>query len=147
MKTTKKQLPYYINHIDGKIILTKSFIKAAGILGSPEYKEMLQLRAENPTYKLVPKEISKKKGKNSGKNLTIQKMREHIIIREGENSPLLQQFDYLYKFYETHSGRYAKIKSWYLKQYKDEYTDENEDTEASSEAADASAANVLPMSR
>ena len=114
---------------------------------SREYKLMKEIRADYPTFKFAEKEIAKKAGKTTHKNLTFETMREHIILCEGEKSTILEQYDYLMQLYKTHAGRYAKIKSWYLEQCKDEYADENEASEASSESSEASTANVLTMPR
>ena len=57
--------PYEVDFINSKIILTKKFYKAASILNSPEYKTMLQLRAENPGFEIAIKEIKKKEGKKA----------------------------------------------------------------------------------
>lgn len=46
---------YEVDFINGKIILTKKFYKAASILNSPEYKTMLQLRTENPGFEGIMK--------------------------------------------------------------------------------------------
>lgn len=66
-------------------------------------------------------------------------MREHIILCEGKESTILEQYDYLMQLYKTHAGRYAKIKAWYLKQYKAEYEEETSE--------ESTTANVLTMSR
>ena len=143
MKTTKKQQAYNIDYITETITVTKKFLKAASVYNSPEYKLMKEIRADYPTFKFAEKEIAKKAGKTTHKNLTFEKMREHIIVRDGEESETLKRYDYLLEFYKTHAGRYAKIKSWYLEQYKDEYEENNEETSEESAATN----NVLTMSR
>ena len=139
MKTTKKQQAYNIDYITETITVTKKFLKAASVYNSPEYKLMKEIRADYPTFKFAEKEIAKKAGKTTHKNLTFEKMREHIIIRDGEESETLKRYDYLLEFYKTHTGRYAKIKAWYLKQYKAEYEEETSE--------ESSTANVLTMNR
>ena len=143
MKTTKKQQAYNIDYITETITVTKKFLKAASVYNSPEYKLMKEIRADYPTFKFAEKEIAKKAGKTTHKNLTFEKMREHIIVRDGEESETLKRYDYLLEFYKTHAGRYAKIKSWYLEQYQDEYEENNEETSEESAATN----NVLTMSR
>lgn len=137
---------YKIDYINEAIIVSKKFLKAAGVYNSPEYKRLKELRTDNPTFKLEEKKIAKKAGKTTHKNLTFEKMHEHLIVRFGKDSDTVKRYDYLMEFYKTHTGRYAKIKSWYLEQCKDEYTDEIETSEASTEAADTPA-NVLTMTR
>ena len=145
MKTNNISREYKIDYISEKIIVTKKFLKAAGVYNSPEYKKLKELRAELSTFKLEEKTIEKKAGKKTHKNLTFEKMREHLIVRFGKDSETVKRYDYLMEFHKIHAGRYAKIKSWYLEQCKDEYADENETSEASAETA--TTANVLTMPR
>ena len=135
-----KNMDYSINWSTNIITVTKKFLKAASVYNSPEYKLMKEIRADYPTFKFAEKEIAKKAGKTTHKNLTFEKMREHIIVRDGEESETLKRYDYLLEFYKTHAGRYAKIKSWYLEQYKDEYEEETSEESAATN-------NVLTMSR
>ena len=145
MKTNNISREYKIDYISEKITVSKKFLKAAGVYNSPEYKLMKELRADYPAFTFEEKKIDKKAGKVTHKNLTFEKMREHLIVRFGEDSETVNRYDYLMEFYKPHAGRYAKIKSWYLEQCKDEYADENETSKASNEAA--ATANVLTMTR
>ena len=137
---------YKIDYIKNTITASKKFLKAASVYGSTEYKTMIQLRTDFPTFTFEEKQITQKKGKQSYKNLTFEKMREHIILCQDCNR--LKQFDYLMTFYETHRNRYAKIKSWYLEQYKDEYADAdtNIDDNPPAPAFEQTATAALPMS-
>lgn len=98
-------IPYRINFEENTIVITKKFAKEASVLNSKAYKTISQMRRDFPTYQIVQKEIRKKKGKRSYANLTIEAMKEHISLLEGENSETMQQFNYLYAFYEAHKGR------------------------------------------
>lgn len=138
--------PYKIDYLKSTIIVSKKFLKAASVCDSKEYNTMIQLRKDFPTFTFEEKQITQKKGKQSYKNLTFEKMREHIILCQDGNR--LKQFDYLMTFYETHRNRYAKIKSWYLEQYKDEYnadTDTNNDDTPPAPAVEQPASAALPM--
>ena len=145
MKTNNMSREYKIDYISEKITVSKKFLKAAGVYNSPEYKLMKELRADYPAFAFEEKKIDKKAGKVTHKNLTFEKMHEHLVIRFGKDSDTVKRYEYLMEFYKTHAGRYAKIKSWYLEQCKDEYAEENETSEASTEAA--ATANVLTMTR
>ena len=50
---------YRIDPIENKIIVTKKFAKAAGVLNSPEYKILQQARMENPGFPVVLRDIRK----------------------------------------------------------------------------------------
>ena len=106
MKTNNLSREYKIDYINEKIIISKKFLKAASVFNSPEYTLMKELRADYPTFALEAKEIAKKAGKNAHKNLPFEKMREHILLRDGKDSDRLKLYDYLMEFYKTHSGRY-----------------------------------------
>ncbi len=108
---------YEVDFINGKIILTKKFYKAASILNSPEYKTMLQLRTENPGFEIVLKEIKKKEGKKSYRNLTYANMREYIITREGAKSETVAEFDRIHALSKVQAGPYAYVKTWFLSKY------------------------------
>ena len=41
---------YEINYIEGKIIVTKSFLKEAGVIGSTAYTELAQVRKDYPEF-------------------------------------------------------------------------------------------------
>ena len=75
---------YEINHIEGKVILTKQFAKSASILNTPEYMTLLELRRNHPDYTFELREIRKKEGKKSYRNLTYEHMEDYIITREGD---------------------------------------------------------------
>ena len=147
MKTNNMSREYKIDYISEKITVSKKFLKAAGVYNSPEYKLMKELRADYPAFTFEEKKIDKKAGKVTHKNLTFEKMREHLVVRFGKDSDAVKRYDYLMEFHKIHAGRYAKIKSWYLEQCKDEYADENESSEAPFESSEASTATVLTMTR
>ena len=129
---------YKIDFTTNTITLNKKFAKEASRdINSEAYRTIRTLRADYPDFKFEEKTIEKKKGKKTYAKLTFESMREHIELLEGESSTILAKYDYLMDFYKTHAGRYAKIKAWYLEQYKDEYAAEDD----KSTAAD----NVLPM--
>ena len=67
---------YEINHIEGKVILTKQFAKSASILNTPEYMTLLELRRNHPDYTFELREIRKKEGKKSYRNLTYEHMED-----------------------------------------------------------------------
>lgn len=54
-----KKNAYEINHINATIYMTKKFYKAACTLNTPEYKELIAARRDNPTYKMEVREIKK----------------------------------------------------------------------------------------
>ena len=65
--------PYKIDYIKNTITASKKFLKAASVYGSTEYKTMILLRTDFPTFTFEEKQITQKKGKQSYKNLTFEK--------------------------------------------------------------------------
>lgn len=118
------RMPYEVDFINNKIILTKKFYKAASILNSSEYNIMIQLRTQNPGFEIVLKEIKKKEGKKSYRNLTYANMREYIITREGEKSETVAEFDRVMALSKIQAGPYAYVKTWFLKKYGEEFNAE-----------------------
>ena len=116
MKTMNE---YKVNQIEGTITITKRFAKAASVLGSAEYNIMKQLRADNPTFTVLMREIKKKEGKKSYRNLTYENMRTFIIEAEGENSPILNDFNKTMELAKIQSAPYTYVKKWFLNRYKD----------------------------
>lgn len=124
---------YKIDFTNNTIILNKKFAKEASRdINSEAYRTIRTLRADYPDFRFVEKTIEKKKGKKTYANLTLKAMREHIILIDGEGSSVLERYDYLMDYYKTHAGRYAKIKAWYLAQYRDEYAAKEDSEEESS---------------
>lgn len=127
-----KNSRYEIDHINAKVILTKQFAKAASILNTPEYMTLLELRRNHPDYTFELREIRKKEGKKSYRNLTYERMEDYIITREGKDSDAHKEFVQVKKLSQVQAGPYAYVKSWFLKKYEDEFKKEEEDKKDSS---------------
>ena len=127
-----KTAKYEINHIDETIIITKKFYKAAGILNSPEYKELMAIRRDNPTYKMEVREIKKATNKNTYHNLTVKNMK--LFIENSMDSlrsleERLAEFESVQKLSKAQSSPYAYMKTWFLKIYGEEYNKYNKKEE------------------
>ena len=116
MKTMNE---YKVNQIEGTITITKRFAKAASVLGSAEYNIMKQLRADNPTFTVLMREIKKKEGKKSYRHMSYENMRIFITEIEGENSPIMNEFEKTMAIAKTQSAPYTYVKKWFLNRYKD----------------------------
>jgi len=131
---TKTQ-QYEVDFINSKIILTKKFYKAATILNTPEYTTLMQLRRDNPGFTIELREIKKKEGKQSYRNLTYANMRNYIITLEGEESENLKEFDKVLKLSKVQTGPYAYVKTWFLKLYGDAFKSEEENSKNAEETS------------
>ena len=116
---------YEINYVEGKIIVTKSFLKEAGVIGSTAYTELAQVRKDYPEFTIEQRQINKKQGKKAYGNLTYKVMKEFIEVKEEENAEaVLAEFERIQQLSKAHNGQYAFVKSWFLKRYKDEFQQE-----------------------
>ena len=118
----KKSNGYKIEYATKVIIITRKFAKAAGVLGSPEFKIMQQLRAEFPDFDFQYKTIEKNDSKNTYKNLTVDEMKKYLATRE-DSKVTLSEFEKVRKLTENKQGKYALIKKWFLGRYKNDYND------------------------
>lgn len=136
----KKTENYTFNHFNKTIIMTKKFSKAASIMGTVEFKELMGLMKEFPTYTLEVREISKpEKKKETYKGLSVKRMREFITWRYREDTEtqkkMLDEFDSRVKFYEDfHKVEKASaMKTWFLGIHKDAYLKWEKATEKATE--------------
>ena len=60
------------------IVASKATLKKAGTPTTPEYKALMKMIAEQPTFKVVEKAINTKSGKTTYKGLTIEMMESYI---------------------------------------------------------------------
>lgn len=122
----KKNVGYEIDFVNEQIIVTKAFLKAAGTLNTQEYTDLQNARRENPGFAIVQREVTKKEGKKTYRNLTYKNMKDYIAAKEGENSPMLQQFDKVRAISKVQPGPYAYVKAWFLNLYGDAFKSEEE---------------------
>ena len=118
-KTTK--VNYTFDHGNKIIWISKGFSKAAEIIGSDAYKQLVVLIKDFPTYTILVKEPKKKEGKVSYKGLTLNEMRRFVGTIGNEESAL---FERVIAIAQNKTAPYAVIKKWFLKNYKEAYLNE-----------------------
>ena len=119
----KKNTNYEINFTEMTITVTKSFLKEAGIIGSPAYIELARVRKDLPDFQIVQREITKKQGKKSYGKLTYKVMEDFIAVQEEENAPaVLAEFQRVQQLSKIQAGSYAYVKTWFLTRYKEVFT-------------------------
>ena len=127
----KKSHTIALNHADKQIIVTKSFLKEAGIIGSEAYEILVRMRQDLPDYQIVQREIAKKQGKKTYGKLTYETMADFIAVKEGKNAPAaLAEFERIKNLSKIQAGSYAYVKTWFLNRYKDVFTQDEESAEA-----------------
>lgn len=112
-------MDYEVNFLNSTITITKKFAKAASVLNSSEYNTLMQLRKDNPDFRIELREIKKKEGKKAYRNLTFEYMEELIIQMDGKNSENLKLFETVKVQARLQPSPYAFVKKWFLDNYKD----------------------------
>lgn len=118
MKNTKG---YEINLEAGKIIVTRKFSKAAGVVGSDEYNTLVTLRKDFADFDIVMKAIEKKENKTSYSGLSVIKMKAAISYMTKNNEEAVSLFEKYIEVYKGQKGKYATLKKLFLDKYKEEY--------------------------
>ena len=125
------------NHAEKEIIITKAFEKAANVIGSTEYRELVRIRKDFPDYSIKRKEITKNENKQAHKGLTIKEMKRFLATRSEKDTLL---FEKVCEIAEHKQGKYAVIKKWFLDHYKKEYEAELENLKLVNELEEIAAA-------
>ena len=117
---SKNNASYKIDHVNGKIEVSKSFNASANVIDSDDYNAMKTLRDDFPSYKIVLKEIKKKSHKKTYANLTYDNMKAYIT-EQGSKEDLIM-YDKIKKLSKIQSAPYSYVKKWFLAKFP-EYRD------------------------
>lgn len=120
---------YHIDYAKKVIIITKSFAKMAQTFGSPEAEIMERLLTKYPDFKMEYKQIKKNNSAEKYSGLSVETMRIFFesrirVAAADEVAKEVAQADFerfqsVLEFLGT--KQYAKIKKWFLENYKEEY--------------------------
>lgn len=118
-----------VNHINGEILVTKSFLKLAKNPSTAEFELLIKTRKECPEYKIVVRTIKPNSNKEAYEGLSIEKMLGYVHVFESSE---LSAFENAIGVYveangKVQKGKYATIKRVFLKRFKDNYTDKIKD--------------------
>lgn len=133
-----------IDHINGRLIMDRTFAKNAENTRSEEYRHLQSVRQDYPTYIVIRKQIKKPAHKESYKGLTYDYMRTYINNHEPEDTrqTMSDELEHMIEISKCHSIRYATIKKWFLAKYP-EVVGFGVETESKSEEAKND--NVTPL--
>ena len=116
-----KSSPIRINHFEKKILISKTFQKAAMNPTSREYAELMEAMSNHPSYTIDQRVIKKNPKKETYAGLTYEYMRDYIILHSTPEDELaaVAEFDELILVSKCHSKsqRYPVIKKWFLTKY------------------------------
>lgn len=110
---------YNINYKNSTIEITKTFAKKAGNPNSSEYAELMQIRKDNPNYRVAVVASAKKKAKNSLKGLNYDFMKQYIERHDTEDHSVMAEFTKKTVKSNDHVApeSYGAVKKWFLEQY------------------------------
>ena len=121
MAVTRK-IPARFNHVKKEIVLYRWFAEKAEYPGTSEYKTLIQITNDFPTYSVVVRDkINQKEGQEHYKGLTYEYMETYIKKYEPKETreAVLKEFEDKLFISECHSKgrRYPAIKKWFLEKY------------------------------
>lgn len=124
----KQNLGYEINYIEGKIIVSKKFLKEASNVTTTAYSDLVQIRKDYPDFTIEPRQIAKRENKMTYGKLTYQFMREYIETKDNADQVLVE-FDQIQRLAKFQNAQYVFVKKWFLGLYGEEFKRENEEKE------------------
>lgn len=103
---------FTVNFAENTIVASKTTLKKASIPNSPEYKALMKLMKQNPTFTVAEKEIKKAEGKNTYEGLNKDFIKKYISIQENS--------DDLNKQYKmaAEMGKFPLVRKWFLNTFK-----------------------------
>ena len=110
-KITMKNL-FTVNFAENSIVASKTTLKKASIPNSPEYKALMKLMKQNPTFAIVEKEIKKAEGKNTYEGLNKAFIEKYISIQSNAKE-LNEQCKMA-----SEMGKFPLVRKWFLNTFK-----------------------------
>lgn len=104
------------NFVARTIVGSKRSIDRANKGLSPEYNELTQMLAKQPTFSVTTKLINQKDDKKTYKNLTLSRMEEYISLLSNSKERL-REFEAVKKVAEARGSKYPLTKKWFLTTY------------------------------
>ena len=108
-----------VDVVKEKIYVTAAFRKACANIESDEYTLLQIIKLDNPTFKVEERGIKKNPNKESYRGLTYEYMERYILLHDGENSDVMDEYKELRLIAECHSISFPKIRDWFLETYPD----------------------------
>ena len=133
---------FTLNHLDNTIEGTKTALKKAGVLDTPEFKELCELMNRFPKYKVSVKSPKKNEEKKTYNGLTIKAMENYIIETQPDREAALKKFEAVKRVAKAKGAAYPLTKKWFLDAYPDYKANSVSDDEANA-AEDLEAAREL----
>ena len=119
---------YEVDHEQQEIVVTRAFLRKAGVIGSEAYRLLTQARIENPDYQVVQREIAKSAKSRAYGKLTYENMQEHIEAEKDEDTraAVLAEFEHVKALSKAQRAPYLYVRKWFLKKYENDFTTEKD---------------------
>ena len=103
---------FAVNFAENTIIASKTTLKKASIPNSPEYKALMKLMKQNPTFTVETKVIKEATGKKTYEGLNKAFIEKYISIQDNA--------DDLNKQYAkaAEMGKFPLVRKWFLNTFK-----------------------------
>ena len=124
----KQNIGYQIDYVEGKIIVSKKFLKEASDITTTAYSDLVQIRKDNPDFKIETRQIAKRENKMTYGKLTYDRMREYIETK-ADKDQVLVEFEQIQKLAKFQNAQYVFVKKWFLGLYGDEFKRETAEEE------------------
>ena len=110
-----------LDHFNKRILISKSFEKAAMNPTSDEYKDLLEIQTTHPEYNIQKRNIKANPKKETYAGLTYDYMKRYIVLHTNHEhiEEALAVFEEQLFISNCHrkSQRYPTIKKWFLTSY------------------------------
>ena len=126
----KQNIGYQIDFVEGKIIVSKKFLKEASDVTTTAYSDLVRIRKDYPDFTIEPRQIAKKENKMTYSKLTYDFMRDYIGTKD-DSEVILAEYENIRKLAKFQNAQYVFVKKWFLGLYGDDFNRaENEDKES-----------------
>ena len=118
-----------IDKANKTLTVTKDFMMKAGQFGTPEFEMALEAKQNFPGFTLVVRTIKRNSEKWTYGKLTYDRMEDFIQNHEKDvetRKAKLKEFELVKAWAKTQKAAYAKVKEWFLNEYKDDFKKEQE---------------------
>ena len=102
--------PYAIDFTTNTVTVTKKFLEAAQMIGTPEFNTMMQIREMGMTI------ITKAPAKKKNTKLTYDKMQKYIALLD-EAEKYQTEFDVVLNESKAYDASYAYVLKWFKKTF------------------------------
>lgn len=103
---------FAVNFAENSIVASKTTLKKASIPNSPEYKALMKLMKQNPSFIIVEKEIKKAEGKKTYEGLNKAFIEKYLSIQTNADD-LNEQYAKA-----SEMGKFPLVRKWFLNTFK-----------------------------